>query len=59
MGRCWSGKYTDGLSVKQIAERLGTSPKAVESLLTRARQAFRDGFASLAGSSGSEAFEGS
>lgn len=40
-------KYSDGLSVKEIAVRLGTSPKAAESLLTRARQAFRDGFASL------------
>jgi RNA polymerase sigma-70 factor (ECF subfamily) len=58
-GQVLEWKYTDGLSVKQIAERLGTSPKAVESLLTRARQAFRDGFASLAGSPGSEAFEGS
>jgi RNA polymerase sigma-70 factor (ECF subfamily) len=43
-------KYADGLSVKEIAERLGATPKAVESLLTRARQAFRDGFAGLAGS---------
>lgn len=51
-------KYSDGLSVKQIAERLETSPKAVESLLTRARQAFRDGFASLAGGGlDREAFE--
>src|SRR5262245_5888268 len=41
-------KYSDGLSVKQIAANLGTSPKAAESLLTRARLAFRDGFASLA-----------
>jgi RNA polymerase sigma-70 factor (ECF subfamily) len=37
-------KYLEGLSVKQIAERLGLSPKAAESLLTRAREAFRDGF---------------
>ena len=58
-GQVLEWKYTDGLSVKQIADRLGTSPKAAESLLTRARQAFRDGFASLAGSPGSEAFEGS
>lgn len=40
-------KYTDGLSVKEIAERLGVSPKAAESLLTRARQAFRDAFLAL------------
>ena len=41
-------KYVDGISVKEIAERLGLSAKAAESLLTRARQAFRDGFASVA-----------
>jgi RNA polymerase sigma-70 factor (ECF subfamily) len=46
-GQILEWKYSDGLSVKQIAERLGTSPKAAESLLTRARQAFRDGFAAL------------
>ncbi|HKQ61781.1 MAG TPA: sigma-70 family RNA polymerase sigma factor [Candidatus Polarisedimenticolaceae bacterium] len=38
-------KYVDGLSVKEIAERLQVSPKAAESVLTRAREAFRDGFA--------------
>ncbi|HEV8580972.1 MAG TPA: sigma-70 family RNA polymerase sigma factor [Thermoanaerobaculia bacterium] len=48
-GQVLEWKYSEGLSVKQIAEQLGVSPKAVESLLTRARQAFRDGFASLAG----------
>lgn len=48
-GQVLEWKYSDGLSVKQIAERLGTSPKAAESLLTRARQAFRDGFTGLAG----------
>jgi RNA polymerase sigma-70 factor (ECF subfamily) len=40
-------KYAEGLSVKDIAARLGLSPKAAESLLTRARQAFRDGFTTL------------
>ena len=39
-------KYLQGLSVNEIAERLGSTPKAVESMLTRARQAFREGFAS-------------
>jgi DNA-directed RNA polymerase specialized sigma24 family protein len=34
--------------VIEIAERLGTSPKAAESLLTRARAAFRDAFAAIA-----------
>jgi RNA polymerase sigma-70 factor (ECF subfamily) len=37
-------KYIEGLSVVEIAERLGVAPKAAESLLTRARTAFRDAF---------------
>jgi RNA polymerase sigma-70 factor (ECF subfamily) len=41
-------KYVEGLSVKEIAVRLGLGPKAAESLLTRARQAFREAFATLA-----------
>jgi RNA polymerase sigma-70 factor (ECF subfamily) len=41
-------KYVDGESVKDIATRLGSSPKAVESMLGRAREAFREGFAALA-----------
>ncbi len=40
-------KYIQGLSVNEIAARMELGPKAVESLLTRARQAFRDGFATL------------
>ncbi len=54
-GRALEWKYLDGLSVKEIAGRLEVGPKAAESLLTRARNAFRDGFSSferrLAGSS--------
>lgn len=42
-------KYIHDLSVKDIAARLKLGPKAAESLLTRARQAFREGFAALAG----------
>lgn len=42
-------KYIHGLSVNDIAARLKLGPKAAESLLTRARQAFREGFAALAG----------
>lgn len=37
-------KYTDGLPVNEIARRLGVSAKAAESLLTRAREAFRAHF---------------
>lgn len=42
-------KYIDGLSVVEIAQRLGRGRKATESLLGRARESFRDGFATLAG----------
>jgi len=41
--------YIRGLSMKEIASELRVSPKAVESLLTRARQAFRDAFSGLVG----------
>ena len=40
-------KYAQGLSVAEIAARLGTSIKAAESMLTRARLAFREGYSSL------------
>jgi RNA polymerase sigma-70 factor (ECF subfamily) len=40
-------KYADDLPVKEIASRMELSPKAAESLLTRARVAFRDGFGAL------------
>ena len=43
-------KYIDGLSVIEIAERLGLAPKAAESVLTRARVSFRDAFTSAYGS---------
>jgi RNA polymerase sigma-70 factor (ECF subfamily) len=41
-------KYVDQLSVDAIAARLAVRPKAAESLLTRARAAFRDGYRRLA-----------
>lgn len=40
-------KYLEGLPVKEIATRLGLTAKAAESLLVRAREAFRDGFSAL------------
>jgi RNA polymerase sigma-70 factor (ECF subfamily) len=46
-GQALEWKYIDGLPVKEIARRLAVGPKAAESLLTRARQAFRDGFSSF------------
>ena len=51
-------KYVEGLSVKEIAVRLGVGPKAAESLLTRARQAFRDAFATLSPSLQGSSLEG-
>jgi RNA polymerase sigma-70 factor (ECF subfamily) len=42
-------KYMQGLSVGEIADRLGVGYKAAESLLTRARAAFREAFAFAAG----------
>jgi len=42
-------KYIDGLSVHEIAVRFELTTKAAESILTRAREAFRDGFSILAG----------
>jgi RNA polymerase sigma-70 factor, ECF subfamily len=42
-------KYIHGLTMQEIAQRLGGTTKAVESMLTRARAAFREGFAALSG----------
>jgi len=41
-------KYLEGLSVEDVASRLGLGYKASESLLTRAREAFREAFAVVA-----------
>lgn len=42
-------KYVDGLSVKEIATRLAVGPKAAESQLTRARNAFREAMQTVGG----------
>ena len=42
-------KYLDELPVEKISERMGIGLKAAESLLTRARKAFRDGFVVITG----------
>ena len=42
-------KYLEGRPVEEIGRRLGLGYKAAESLLTRARQAFREAFAIMAG----------
>jgi RNA polymerase sigma-70 factor, ECF subfamily len=41
-------KYIDDVPVQEIGVRLGLGTKAAESLLTRARRAFRDGFLAVA-----------
>ena len=47
-GEALEWRYIDGLSVSEIATRLGLGYKATESVLSRARKAFRDGFALVA-----------
>ena len=42
-------KYIEGLSVAEIGERLGIATKAAESVLARARAAFRDAFSAVQG----------
>ena len=46
-GSALEWKYIEDVPVKEIAIRLGLSPKAAESVLTRARDAFRDAFTAL------------
>jgi len=41
-------KYIEGFSVKEIAQRMGLSPDAVQSLLARARTAFEEIYSTLA-----------
>lgn len=48
-GQALEWKYVDGLSVAEIAARLGVGEKAAESLLTRSREAFRAVIEELAG----------
>jgi RNA polymerase sigma-70 factor, ECF subfamily len=48
-GEVLEWKYIDGLTVVEIAGRLKLGSKAAESLLTRAREAFRDAIVELIG----------
>lgn len=50
-------RYAERLGVPEIASRLAISYKAAESLLSRARQAFKDGFAGVSAGRGSQALE--
>lgn len=51
-------KYVERLPVREIAERLRVGPKAAESLLTRARGAFREIYDSLVPRSGAPRLAG-
>ena len=53
-------KYIEGLEVTEIASRMRLTPLAAQSLLARARVAFRDAWTSVAGDTpgGSSIFEG-
>ena len=46
-GQVLEWKYIEGHTVNEIAGYLGVAPKAAESMLTRARKAFREGFSQL------------
>ncbi len=46
-GEALEWKYIDGLSVREIAGRLSLGEKAAESLLTRARESFREAIAGI------------
>jgi RNA polymerase sigma-70 factor (ECF subfamily) len=47
-GEVLEWKYAEGLSVREIADRLGVGFAAAQSMLARARAAFRKGFGPLA-----------
>ena len=55
---CLEKKYVQGKSVREMAGGMGVSEKAVESLLTRAREAFRGTFTALARSLGVDGIRG-
>ena len=46
-GKALEWKYLEGASVKEIAARLGVGRLAAQSILARARSAFRQGFQDL------------
>ena len=52
-GEVLEWKYVDDAPLKAIAQRLGVSDKAAESLLTRARSAFCDAITTMAGTADS------
>ena len=57
-GNALEWKYVEGLGVNEIAARLKVTPLAAESLLARARRAFREGWLSVTGERLPEALAG-
>jgi RNA polymerase sigma-70 factor (ECF subfamily) len=49
-GNILEWKYVEELSVNEIAEQLAIGPKAAESLLTRARNAFKEAIVTISDS---------
>jgi RNA polymerase sigma factor (sigma-70 family) len=47
-GQALEWKYLEGHTTEEVARRMGIGYKAAESLLTRAREAFRNSFAAVA-----------
>jgi len=46
-GRVLEAKYIEGLTMREIASQLNTTPKAVESILSRARAAFKEHYSTI------------
>lgn len=53
-GEALEWKYVEGRSVEEIGDRLGIGHTAAQSLLARARMAFRDGLEAVFGASASD-----
>jgi len=53
-GEALEWKYVEGHSVEEIGARLGIGPTAAQSLLARARSAFREGIEAVFGASASD-----
>jgi RNA polymerase sigma-70 factor (ECF subfamily) len=53
-GEALEWKYVEGRSVEEIGDRLGIGHTAAQSLLARARVAFRDGLEAVFGASAAD-----
>ncbi|HSQ70588.1 MAG TPA: sigma-70 family RNA polymerase sigma factor [Steroidobacteraceae bacterium] len=57
-GEALEWKYVEGQSVEEIGRRLGIGPTAAQSLLARARVAFRDGIEAVFGAQAADVLAG-